>query len=223
MTRSLYRSLLWLHPPGFRGQFADEMLWIYDETAAAGVFALFADGLASLARQWLMSYQTWTLAAAGLGGALHSALFLLMTLPMVQLPAVHFVPRRMPANVSAEAALSGFDGIWKGSLRSTGPSGPIELILARGDSGWMGELFIPGPDGQMHGGPLEDVRLQGDFLRFRVRAADADMVFSGSLRYGRMSGTLEAVATGKYAASSPRGRRIGNGTWFLIPAGTQHS
>jgi hypothetical protein len=35
VTRSLYRHLVWLHPPAFRQKFAEEMLWIFDETTEA--------------------------------------------------------------------------------------------------------------------------------------------------------------------------------------------
>jgi D-alanyl-D-alanine carboxypeptidase len=53
MFRSLYRLLLYLHPPLFRRRFAEEMLWIFDETAETqGVLRLFADAFVSLLRQW---------------------------------------------------------------------------------------------------------------------------------------------------------------------------
>jgi len=55
VTRNLYRVLLRLHPAAFRREFADEMLWIFDETSVRGRTApLFADALASLARQWVL-------------------------------------------------------------------------------------------------------------------------------------------------------------------------
>ena len=70
MTRTLYRGLVWLHPPVFRREFAGEMLWIYDETAqAGGVAPLFLDGFVSLARQWLLRSGYWKVPAA-LAGAL---------------------------------------------------------------------------------------------------------------------------------------------------------
>jgi hypothetical protein len=69
MIRILYRVLLWLHPPAFRREFANEMLWIFDETRGAAATAmLFSDALVSLARQWLLRSGAWKLAAAGLGG-----------------------------------------------------------------------------------------------------------------------------------------------------------
>ena len=65
MTRSLYRSLLWLHPPAFRRQFAGEMLWIFDEAAAAeGAARLIADGIVSLLRQWVLGWGAWKIAVA---------------------------------------------------------------------------------------------------------------------------------------------------------------
>ena len=54
-SRSLYRCLLRLHPPSFQREFADEMLWIFDEIAAKqSTLRLFGDGLVSLARQWVL-------------------------------------------------------------------------------------------------------------------------------------------------------------------------
>ena len=70
MIRWLYRWLLWLHPPAFRRQFADEMLWIFDEESSRGVTRLFADGLVSLARQWLVRSGVWKLLPAAAGGLL---------------------------------------------------------------------------------------------------------------------------------------------------------
>ncbi len=57
MTRLLYRSLLQMHPTAFRRRFAAEMLCIFDEVAAGATMALFADAVASLARQWFLRAQ----------------------------------------------------------------------------------------------------------------------------------------------------------------------
>lgn len=64
VPRTLYQLLLWLHPPAFKREFAEEMLWIFDESirdrravdtaSARGLMRLFADGLVSLGRQWVM-------------------------------------------------------------------------------------------------------------------------------------------------------------------------
>jgi hypothetical protein len=77
MTRTFYRSLLWLHPPRFRERYAEEMKWIFDETASAQERAfLFYDGLVSLARQWVVRSGMWKVALAVLG-ALIQAIFIL--------------------------------------------------------------------------------------------------------------------------------------------------
>lgn len=69
MMRLVYRLLLCLHPPRFRREFAQEMLWIFDETAAGGPRAiLLGDALVSLARQWLLRSGAWKLLVAGAGG-----------------------------------------------------------------------------------------------------------------------------------------------------------
>jgi hypothetical protein len=70
MTRALYRCLLRLHPPAFRQEFASDMLWIFEEAAANGVAPLFADGVISLLRQWILRSDSWKVAAALVGGAL---------------------------------------------------------------------------------------------------------------------------------------------------------
>jgi hypothetical protein len=71
MTRLLYRLLLALHPPGFRREFASEMLWIFDESNAHNVaLPLFADALASLSRQWLLRSAIWIPIAACAGAVL---------------------------------------------------------------------------------------------------------------------------------------------------------
>ncbi len=60
MLRSVYRGLLWLHPPYFRERFGDEMLSIYDQAAgrmAAG--KLVGDALVSLVRQWVLRPAYW--------------------------------------------------------------------------------------------------------------------------------------------------------------------
>ena len=65
MSRSLYRWLLYLHPPAFRQRFAEEMLWIFDEAASThGVLRLFADGFVSLLRQWVVRPERWHMPVA---------------------------------------------------------------------------------------------------------------------------------------------------------------
>ena len=52
--RTIYRFLLRLHPAAFRERFAEDLLWIYDESLPQqGSPRLCADGLISLVRQWL--------------------------------------------------------------------------------------------------------------------------------------------------------------------------
>jgi hypothetical protein len=68
MTRALYASLLWLHPPAFRRQFASEMQWIFDEARVSeGALVLLVDLFISALRQWLVRSGLWKamLALAG--------------------------------------------------------------------------------------------------------------------------------------------------------------
>ena len=53
MLRSLYRTVLRLHPPFFRLRFAEQMLSIFDEAEGTGQrLGLVLDGLISMGRQW---------------------------------------------------------------------------------------------------------------------------------------------------------------------------
>jgi D-alanyl-D-alanine carboxypeptidase len=55
LARGLYRCILCLHPPAFRREFGDEMLWIFDEEhAKCRHVRLIPDALASLGRQWVL-------------------------------------------------------------------------------------------------------------------------------------------------------------------------
>ena len=80
--RACYRCLLWLHPPAFRREFAGEMLWIFDQTAASqGASGLLCDGAGSLFRQWLLRSGWWKVALA-------------LTLAMLQMTLGLMLPAR---------------------------------------------------------------------------------------------------------------------------------
>jgi hypothetical protein len=69
MVRSLYRCLVRLHPAPFRLQFAEEMLWIFDQVAGTwGTAALVADASISLSRQWLLRSGLWKWVLACVAG-----------------------------------------------------------------------------------------------------------------------------------------------------------
>ena len=73
MTRIFYRALLWLHPPRFRERYAEEMAWIFDETAASREKAfLFCDGCTSLAKQWVVRSGMWKIILAVLGAVIQA-------------------------------------------------------------------------------------------------------------------------------------------------------
>jgi hypothetical protein len=85
VTRALYRSIVWLHPPQFRRQFGEEMLWVYDQAAPVqGPFGLLADGLVSFARQWLVRHGGWKVLVALAGALLEVLLVLQLTPPARQ-------------------------------------------------------------------------------------------------------------------------------------------
>ena len=61
MMRSLYRGILWLHPPSFEEHFAEEMLWIFDQRSEAEIgAALLLDCFVSLCRQRIVRSGLWT-------------------------------------------------------------------------------------------------------------------------------------------------------------------
>ena len=62
MKRALYKGLLRLHPASFRDSFADEMLWIFDETREQAGLRVFTDALVSLVRQWTFDPAVWRIA-----------------------------------------------------------------------------------------------------------------------------------------------------------------
>ncbi len=69
MVRRFYRCLVWLHPATFRLQFAEEMLWIFDQAVdTCGAAPLVADACISLSRQWLLRSGLWKWVAAAVAG-----------------------------------------------------------------------------------------------------------------------------------------------------------
>jgi hypothetical protein len=98
MMRAIYRSVLWLHPPSFRRQFAGEMLWIFDEAAEReGALALIADGFLSLLRQWLWGAGGWKLAA----GAVLAMLQLLLISGLANVVnSGPYLGRRLPQSLA---------------------------------------------------------------------------------------------------------------------------
>jgi hypothetical protein len=99
VTRSVYRCLLWLHPPGFRRQFGGEMLWIFDEAAASeGRLGLLFDGMISLLRQWVVGCGAWKLLAAAFVAALQLMFFVG---PMAGIPEGGAAHRPIPAALDA--------------------------------------------------------------------------------------------------------------------------
>lgn len=52
-NRTVYKTILHLHPAPFRERFSQEMLWIFDEMVGEiGMPRLAMDGLSSLLKQW---------------------------------------------------------------------------------------------------------------------------------------------------------------------------
>ncbi len=61
MLRRIYRCVLRLHPPAFRGRFGDEILSIFDEAKGKlSGFRLLMDSILSLIRQWTLRPEFWS-------------------------------------------------------------------------------------------------------------------------------------------------------------------
>jgi hypothetical protein len=73
MRRFFYRALIALHPRRFRDRFGDEMLCVFEEAGGDRTVQLFADGVLSLLRQWMLRSNLWKMAA---GAAISSLLLL---------------------------------------------------------------------------------------------------------------------------------------------------
>ena len=107
MIRSVYRGLLRLHPRDFRREFADEMLWIFDETAAReGALRLFADGFVSLFRQWMWRNGGWKLAIGALAAMAQLLLLSGLTSLRGDGPRVRALPKTIaPADIAFSQGL----------------------------------------------------------------------------------------------------------------------
>ena len=74
MTRALFRTLLLLQPREFRGRFAAEILWVYDQAAGdAKTSGFCVDAAFSLLRRWLRQPMLWCVAGGTAGGLLNLA------------------------------------------------------------------------------------------------------------------------------------------------------
>jgi hypothetical protein len=71
LCRSLYRTLVRMHPAPFRQQFEEEMFWIFEQGESIyGAASLVADAGVSLGRQWLLRSGLWKWVMAGVGGVI---------------------------------------------------------------------------------------------------------------------------------------------------------
>src|SRR5215472_1928754 len=68
-----YRWLVRLHPAAFRERFGAEMLWVFGEAGCGERRLLLADGVLSLARQWIWRSRYWIGGVAVCGALLQLA------------------------------------------------------------------------------------------------------------------------------------------------------
>ena len=178
MKRAFYKCLLWLHPAGFRDRFADEMLWIFDETEGQGL-SPFADVLISLLRQWTFDRGVWRIAF----GALVSCLLvtgwwhfqkaaLASVLRRGNPGALQEIKHRHPSGMPC-ASISA-DGV-EASETETGPTGSQAdtrrcdvvdaiqgIVAAFGHHPvvMIGEVHWLGPAGEFYGRLIRDRKFQ---------------------------------------------------------------
>jgi hypothetical protein len=187
MIRWVYRCLLLLHPSQFKREFAEEMLWIFDETAPEEAPALFGDVLISLARQWLLRSGSWKLAAAILGGLLQVSAGLIAN--SLTIPRLAVYP---------------LDGAWTGRIFSSTSSSPMELVLDFNGAKWAGEMHM---DAESH--PVR-VGRAGLNLAFRIDTSDGVMTFWGK----PVRDPKGAKLAGAFETRVP-GRKLSGGAWEL--------
>lgn len=189
MLRPLYRCLVRLHPRMFRDRFGGEMLWIFEEAAACGgAAALFADGLRSLFRQWLLRSDAWKMAA---GGAVSFVFICGMLGAAAIRPASHRIVALPPPHCPAPCAPADFTGHWSGNFHWPAPAGQVEIVFTPQGGSWSGELQVQGPDGIAHRGVAENLRFDGGAVTFQVKTAFGPMRFYGWMAQGKLTGALE--------------------------------
>ena len=67
-VRSVYQLILRVHPAAFRGEFGEEMLWIFDEECRRGrALRMLFDGVLSLVRQRCVFQRAPKPVTAGIG------------------------------------------------------------------------------------------------------------------------------------------------------------
>jgi hypothetical protein len=194
MMRLLYRSLLRLHPAAFRERYASEMLWLFDEGAGSlGAPTFLADGVVSLARQWLVRSNAWTMAAGGLGA------FVLIggMLGMASFPLRHVYGPVFEEVDFAAHSVSGppaqFDGHWSGYFLFPGPAGQMGFTLSRMNGLWSGDLEVRGADGVLHRGVAEDIHVGADSLSFSFKTNRGEMIYRGQMVQGKLRGYVRAA------------------------------
>ncbi len=213
MLRALYRGLLYLHPPAFRKRFAEEMLWIFDEAAATHkILGLFADGLVSLLRQWIVRPESWhaPLAAIAPARAGSSAFFAWehFEVPQDRLPFYRWMQGSVISlgMLSAVWLMAGQGGRAPRLLNdSTAP--PISkaawALPSTSSHGSPAEFVASVPDGKGYGtaGLSDGVRARQ--LRQQEKAiqvAIGGRSVPGSLRYFAAGSRATAVETPKTPA-----------------------
>lgn len=95
-------------------------------------------------------------------------------------------------------------GRWSGAFQTPGPSGALEIALARSENDWRAEVKIEVAENKILTKPARNVKVDGEKLSFTIELMGAEVTFSGSLRDDKLTGALEAVQDGK---------TVGMGSW----------
>jgi enterochelin esterase-like enzyme len=137
MKRSLYRSLVWLHPTVFRERFGEEMLWVFDEAEGQEELQLFADAFISLLRQWMLRSDIWKMASA----AAISSLLLFGWWHFQKSSFDQALRRGNPGQLeemrrqflTERRTVSGFDGMFERSVKAASPTASSEWPIRQID------------------------------------------------------------------------------------------
>ena len=152
VSRFLYRCLLRLHPEAFRREFADEMLWIFDElTARKSSVPLVVDAAASLARQWILG-MPWrkrplreTVRAAAAAG---SFAWQHIEVPEPRLPLFRMMQGGAVALALFSAlSFAAFRPVPRLAASSRGSGGACSRRISDRDGGEIATCCLPGPSG----------------------------------------------------------------------------
>jgi hypothetical protein len=117
-----------------------------------------------------------------------------------------FVAALFIGTVAAKDDSISIIGNWSGLYQTPGPSGSLEITLTDIESKLSGEVKIEGPGSKILTKPAQNLKVDGNNIKFMIEIMGAEITFSGKLKDGKLTGELEAVENGK---------TVGMGSWEM--------